>query len=74
MGERNRAMVVEIEPSGLTWRKSTASGGSGSSCVEAASVRGSVLIRNSRNRRGARLSFRYPAWAALLTAVRDLTR
>ena len=74
MGERNRAMVVEIEPSGLTWRKSTASGSGSSSCVEAASLSGSVLIRNSRNRHGARLSFRYPAWTALLTSVRDLTR
>jgi len=67
-------MVVEIESSGLTWRKSTASGGASSSCVEAAPLLGSVLIRNSRNRQGARLSFRYPAWSALLASVRDLTR
>jgi uncharacterized protein DUF397 len=74
VGERNRAIVVEVEPSGLTWRKSTASGSSGSACVEAASLPNSVLIRNSRNRKGARLSFRYLAWKALLASVRDLTR
>jgi len=78
VGERNRATVVEVEPSGLTWRKSTASSNASGSCVEAAAARTSVLVRNSRDRLGARLSLAHPAWTALLVSVRegefDLTR
>jgi hypothetical protein len=71
VGERNRAIIVEVEPFGLTWRKSTTSGQPNSACVEAASTRDSVLIRNSRDRGGARLSFAHSAWKALLASARE---
>lgn len=69
VGERNRATIVEIEPTGLTWRKSTSSAGSGDACVETAVVRASVLVRNSRDRHGARLTISTPAWVALVAAA-----
>ena len=78
MGERNRATIVEVEQSGLTWRKSTASAGNANSCVEAARSQASILVRNSRDRRGARLSFAHSAWVMVLASARegvlDLTR
>jgi hypothetical protein len=68
VGERKRARVVEVEPSGLTWRKSTASGGNDQSCVEVATLSRSMLVRNSRDRQGPRLAVPFPAWTALLAA------
>ena len=78
VGERKRATIVEVEPSGLTWRKSTISSSGNDNCVEAASLQASVLVRNSRDRLGAPLSFDQCAWKALLDSARggalDLTR
>lgn len=70
MGERKRAQVVEVEPSGLTWVKSTASGGSGNTCMEVAFPPDSVLVRQSRDRLGPRLALPFPAWTSLLAATR----
>lgn len=71
MGERSRATVVEVEPSGLTWRKSSASAGTNSdSCVEFGAVKVAILIRNSRDRSGARLCVAHSAWQALLMSAR----
>ena len=78
VGERNRATIVEVELSGLTWRKSTASSGNPNSCVEVASSQALVLVRNSRDRLGARLSLAHSAWVTQLVSARegalDLTR
>lgn len=69
VGQTKKARVVEVEPSVITWRRSTASGGNGQACVEVAQVAGSTLVRNSRNPRGARLSLPNRAWTALLARV-----
>jgi Domain of unknown function (DUF397) len=61
-----RPHVVEIEPSGLTWCKSSTSSGSGGQCVELAIGRPSVLVRDSNDRQGPRLAFPTATWAAFL--------
>jgi uncharacterized protein DUF397 len=65
-----KAQVVEVEPTGLTWCKSTASSGGGQSCVEMAVLGASVLVRDSRDR-PRRLSVTLSAWAAFLRGVQD---
>lgn len=66
MGQRRQATTVEVEPSGTTWRKSSASGGNNTSCVELARFGDAVCIRCSRNRRGGRLTVSQRAWTSIL--------
>ncbi|MFK8846731.1 DUF397 domain-containing protein [Streptomyces sp. Ac-502] len=57
---------------GVTWRKSTYSGGQGE-CLEIADglpSHSSVPIRDSKRPSGPHLRFPAPAWAAFLAAVR----
>ncbi|HEY3753797.1 MAG TPA: DUF397 domain-containing protein [Pseudonocardiaceae bacterium] len=63
---RNRAHVVEVEPSGICWIKSSASSGAESNCVQIASVGNVILVRNSRDRSGPRLAIPVRSWAAFL--------
>jgi hypothetical protein len=51
---------------GLTWRKSSYSGGSGTECVEIAEQDG-VLVRDSKDPEGTRLKFSASAWEAFTT-------
>jgi hypothetical protein len=63
--------VVEVD-AGQVWVKSTASGSGGTGgCVEAAAVKGKVLVRCSRNRADARLEYSSGAWLALLGWISD---
>jgi uncharacterized protein DUF397 len=50
------------------WRKSSAS--SATDCAEVAAAGGSVLIRDSKNRDGAVLSFPPATWSCFLAGVR----
>jgi hypothetical protein len=63
---RNRAYVVEVEPSGIRWIKSSASNGSPTTCVEFALAGDVILVRNSRNRSGRRLAMPVRSWAVFL--------
>ncbi|MFF3944356.1 DUF397 domain-containing protein [Streptomyces sp. NPDC001902] len=47
----------------LTWFRSTHSDTGGGNCVEVAFGRGAVLVRDSKDRVGARLTFTPGAWA-----------
>jgi hypothetical protein len=55
----------------VTWRKSSFSGGNGGQCVEAGSLPGAVLVRDTANRDGAVIAFSATAWA---TFARELKR
>jgi hypothetical protein len=44
------------------WRKSSYSGTNGGDCVEAADVRGGILVRDTTDRGGAVLSIPPDAW------------
>lgn len=78
MGERNRATVVEVDSRGLTWRKSSTSSNGATTCVEFAAAGARILMRDSLDRLGPRLSLPHATWAVLVEVVRagelDLTR
>ena len=54
----------------LLWRKSHLSGESGG-CVEVAATGTSVLVRDSRDRLGARLAFEPAYWRTFIRRVKD---
>ena len=67
MARRSSAYVVEVEPSGIRWVKSSASGGDDTNCVEVVLGADLVLLRDSKDRPGPRLAFPVAEWAAFLT-------
>ena len=52
------------------WRKSSASG-VGADCVEVATWKSSVLLRDSRNKAGAVLKLTYGQWLGLLSLIKN---
>jgi hypothetical protein len=54
----------------LVWRKSRASGANGG-CVEVAALESSVLVRDSRDRLGTRLTFTPAQWRGFVRSVKD---
>lgn len=65
MGQHAQPQVVETEPSGVVWVKSSASGGNSDACVEL-SLGALVMVRDSRDRHGPYLSFSSRAWQKFL--------
>jgi len=59
--------VTDSEQTHIIWHKSTAS--AETDCVEVATVGESVLVRNSRDPLGSKLSFSRQEWAAFLMGV-----
>jgi hypothetical protein len=56
---------------GATWRKSTYSGGSGTTCVEAGVAgQGRVLVRDTTDRDGVTLALPAAAWAAFTSSLK----
>ncbi|HEX5118986.1 MAG TPA: DUF397 domain-containing protein [Pseudonocardiaceae bacterium] len=67
MAGRNSGWTVEVDSSGLRWFKSSASSsGNTVNCVEIAWAGAVVLVRNSRDRAGARLAIPTASWAAFV--------
>jgi hypothetical protein len=54
-----------LPPTGAGWRKSTYSLPENGGCVEAATSRGVVLVRDTTNRGGGTLQFQGAAWRRL---------
>jgi hypothetical protein len=54
----------------LVWRKSTASNGNQSACVEIAWNPGLILVRDSKDPGGHRLRFDQTAWQGFLGNIR----
>ncbi|RGC70460.1 hypothetical protein C5N14_03170 [Micromonospora sp. MW-13] len=53
------------------WRVSTRSGNGGDTCVEVAdNLPGRVLVRDSKDRDGATLTFAPPAWRSFVDLVK----
>ncbi|KOG41604.1 DUF397 domain-containing protein [Streptomyces decoyicus] len=50
----------------VAWRKSSYSTGDGPDCVEVATTPGTILIRDSKNPDGPRLTFTPTTWADFL--------
>jgi hypothetical protein len=55
--------------SNAIWHKSTRSGNSG--CVEIATLERVIGVRDSKDRQGPVLVFRFDEWSAFLAGVRD---
>jgi hypothetical protein len=53
-----------------TWRTSTYSDANGGQCVETASDSGAVLVRDTTNRDGGRLSFTAMAWVEFTAGLK----
>jgi hypothetical protein len=64
-------MMEEQEGRAVAWRTSSFSGANGGQCIEAGSVPGSVLVRDTKNRAGAVLAFSADAWRAFAAQVRE---
>jgi hypothetical protein len=56
---------------GLRWRKSTHSGSNGGGCIETASHRSRVLVRDTQDRPGPVLRFGPAAWRQFTNRVKD---
>jgi hypothetical protein len=52
------------------WRKSSYSGGNGGECVEVAAS-GRVLVRDTKDRAGAVLTFTPEAWRAFAAGIKN---
>lgn len=55
---------------GLRWRKSTRSGSNGGGCVETASHRRRVLVRDTQDRTGPVLQFTPDVWRRFTSQVK----
>jgi Domain of unknown function (DUF397) len=54
----------------MNWRKSSYSGDNGGECVEVASPRAAVAVRDSKDRSGPELRFSVSAWRAFAGEVK----
>ena len=52
------------------WRKSTYSDGNGGQCVEAASGKGTVVVRDTTDRDGGTLAFSAETWQRFVTGLK----
>lgn len=57
------------EPTDVTWRTSSYSGGQGN-CVEIANTPENIQVRDTKDRPGGALTVSLPQWNAFLTKVR----
>lgn len=63
--------IPEYDLSGVTWHKSSYSGGSGGDCLEVAEGHPTLVpVRDSKNPHGPKLIFRASTWSAFVEAVR----
>jgi hypothetical protein len=53
-----------------TWRKSTYSDGNGGACVEVADGDGAVMVRDTTDRNGNKLSIPADAWQRFAVSLR----
>ncbi len=56
----------------VTWRKSSFSGGNGGQCVEAGSIPGAVLVRDTTNRDSGTLTFSAQAWKTFAATIKSV--
>jgi len=70
MSRDMRVKLTTIDQDELAWHKSTASPYA-ATCVEAASVDGGTLLRDSTDPKGPVLAFSDKEWNAFVTGVRN---
>ena len=55
----------------MSWRKSSYSGNNGGNCVEAGSLPGVVMVRDTMNRDGAVIEFSADTWRTFAATVKN---
>jgi len=70
MVEHNTELPAPTATDSLVWRKSTASQGQGSNCLEVALTPDLVLVRDSKHTTGPDLTFTSSIWAAFVDTLR----
>jgi hypothetical protein len=65
---------MDVDHDGATWRKSTYSNGSGGNCVEVGAAVPAVMVRDTKDRTRAALTFGPDAWRRFAAKVRDEDR
>lgn len=60
-----------MDVTGVIWRKSSYSNGSGGDCVEVADLDGRYAVRDSKNPAGPALTVTRTGWSAFITGVRS---
>lgn len=61
-----------MEGSGaVSWRTSSYSGNNGGNCVQAGSVPGTVLVRDTKDTHGPALSFSAHTWQAFASRIKN---
>lgn len=68
-----RDSVSAAERQRASWVKSTYSGPTGGNCVEVASLRGGIAVRDSRNPSGTALMFGPAQWDAFVSGAKGGT-
>jgi hypothetical protein len=69
MGRHAQPTIVETDSEGLLWVKSSASGNTSGGCVELAQDDGLILVRDSFDRAGPRLTLPFASWQRLLRLI-----
>ncbi|MUN39800.1 DUF397 domain-containing protein [Actinomadura litoris] len=59
-----------LDPSSVSWRKSTKSGSEGGTCVEVATAESLIALRDSKDPEGPRLEFGRRAFGVLVSEIR----
>jgi hypothetical protein len=62
---------MDVDQDGATWRKSTYSNGSGGNCVEVGADGPAVMVRDTKDRAGAALTFGPDAWRRFAAKIKD---
>ena len=57
-----------------TWRKSSYSGGNGGDCVEVGGTGRAVVVRDTKDRAGAALTFGPDAWRRFAATIKDANK
>jgi hypothetical protein len=68
-----RHVDSSAELGSVQWWKSSRSGGNGGQCVEVATVRDAVAVRDSKNPEGPALLFDRAAWRSFTATVKTNT-
>jgi hypothetical protein len=68
--EHSQGPTAPAIPTGTIWRKSTASQGTESNCIEVAMLSKLVVVRDSKDATGRRLAFTPFNWTGFLGALR----
>lgn len=55
----------------LDWFKSSYSGSDGDNCIEIATCQETILVRDSKDKEGGRLTLSPTAWSAFVTYATD---